>query len=132
MALARNQQRQFASPEVIVLERCAIMALCKAMCVSSKLCAENIDLVFQILESKIEFGVKCNVIISLGDMFNRFPNILNEHTQRMFTLLHDDQNRVRRQTMIVITHLILNDMLKIRGEIVDICMLLEDQDVQIK
>lgn len=32
----------------------------------------------------------------------------------------------------VITHLILNDMLKIRGEIVDICMLLEDPDEQIK
>lgn len=32
----------------------------------------------------------------------------------------------------VITHLILNDMLKIRGEIVDICMLLEDHDDRIK
>lgn len=34
--------------------------------------------------------------------------------------------------MVVITHLILNDMLKIRGEIVDICMLLEDPDEQIR
>lgn len=32
----------------------------------------------------------------------------------------------------VITHLILNDMLKLRGEIVDICMLLEDEDERIK
>lgn len=32
----------------------------------------------------------------------------------------------------MITHLILNDMLKIKGEIVDICMLLEDQDEKIK
>lgn len=32
----------------------------------------------------------------------------------------------------VITHLILNDMLKLRGEIVDICMLLEDNDERIK
>lgn len=32
----------------------------------------------------------------------------------------------------VITHLILNDMLKLKGEIVDICMLLEDPDERIK
>lgn len=32
----------------------------------------------------------------------------------------------------VITHLILNDMLKLRGEIVDICMLLEDEDDRIR
>ena len=32
----------------------------------------------------------------------------------------------------VITHLILNDMLKLKGEIVDICMLLEDEEDRIK
>ena len=32
----------------------------------------------------------------------------------------------------VITHLILNDMLKLKGEIVDICMLLEDNDERIR
>lgn len=32
----------------------------------------------------------------------------------------------------VITHLILNDMIKIKGEIVDICMLLEDSDARIQ
>lgn len=32
----------------------------------------------------------------------------------------------------VITHLILNDMLKLKGEIIDICMLLEDDDEKIR
>ena len=32
----------------------------------------------------------------------------------------------------VITHLVLNDMLKLKGEIVDICMLLEDPDQRIR
>jgi len=68
----------------------------------------------------------------LGDLFNRFPNDLNDSTVRLFGLLHDEQNYVRRQTLLVITHLILNDMLKIRGEIVDICMLLDDPDEKIK
>lgn len=108
------------------------MALCKLMCVSSKICQENLDLVFNLLQSKAEGGVKTNTVIALADLYSRFPNLLNEQTSKLFKLLHDGHSQVRRQTLVVITHLILNDMLKIRGEIVDICMLLEDPDEQIK
>ncbi len=34
--------------------------------------------------------------------------------------------------MTVISHLVLNDMLKLKGEIVDICMLLESDDQKLK
>lgn len=47
-------------------------------------------------------------------------------------LLQDPQSHVRRQALMVITHLILNDMLKLKGEIVDICMLLEDDEQRIR
>lgn len=114
------------------MERSAILALTKYMCVSSKICQENLTLIFRLLNSRIDFGVKTNIIVSLGDLFNRFPNILNEYTGEIFKLLHDEQNHVRRQALMVITHLVLNDMLKIKGEIVDICMLLEDPDELIK
>lgn len=66
------------------------------MCVSSHICAANIDLLFALLRSSIDFGVKNNIIIAVGDLFNRFPNILNEKTKDMFVLLHDPQGPVRR------------------------------------
>ena len=73
------------------------MALCKYMCVSEVICQENLDLVILILkEPKIDFGVKANIIISLGDMFNRFPNTLNEKTKDIFGMLHDCNNNVRK------------------------------------
>ncbi len=59
------------------------------MCVSSQICVANIDLLFQLLGSKIDFGVKANIIITIGDLFNRFPNIMNEKTKDIFMLLHD-------------------------------------------
>lgn len=65
-------------------------------------------------------------------MFNRFPNQMNERVKEIFELLHDRDIHVRQQALMVITHLILNDMLKLRGEIVDICMLLEDEDERIR
>ena len=84
------------------------------------------------LNSSIDFGIKANIIVALGDLFNRFPNSLNEKTKDIFMLLHDPQPHVRRQALMVITHLILNDMLKLKGEIVDICMLLEDEEDKIR
>ena len=120
------------APHLCILERSAILALCKYMCVSQKICAENLDLIFGLVQSNIEFGVKANIIITLADLFNRFPNLLNERVKGIFMLLHDKEVHVRQQGLMVITHLILNDMLKLKGEIVDICKLLEDPDDRIK
>ena len=115
-----------------MIERSAVLALCKFMCVSQKVCAENLDTIFSLVRSNIEFGVKANIIITLADLFNRFPNLLNERVKDIFMLLHDKEVHVRQQGLMVITHLILNDMLKLKGEIVDICMLLEDENDRIK
>ena len=89
-------------------------------------------MIFKIVSSNIEYGVKANIIITLADLFNRFPNQLNERVKDIFMLLHDKEVLVRKQGLMVITHLILNDMLKLKGEIVDICKLLEDDDDRIK
>ncbi len=46
--------------------------------------------------------------------------------------LHSRSPEVVRYSMTVISHLVLNDMLKLKGEIVDICMLLESEDKKLK
>ena len=63
-----------------LLERSAIMALTKFMCMSQQICMDNLDLIFNLLNSKIDFGVKANIIVSIGDLTNRFTNLLNENT----------------------------------------------------
>ena len=57
---------------------------------------------------------------------------MNERAKDIFLLLHDPVTHVRQQALMVVTHLILNDMLKLKGEIVDICMMLEDKSDRIK
>ena len=46
--------------------------------------------------------------------------------------MHLKDNKVVRYCMTVVSHLILNEMLKLKGEIVDICMLLESDDQRLK
>ena len=133
-ALVRYTEREavLRAPALCLIERSAVLALCKICCVSPQICQENLDLLFKIVKSHIELGVKANIIITLADLFNRFPNQMNERVKDIFELLHDRDTHVRQQALMVITHLILNDMLKLRGEIVDICMLLEDGDERIR
>ena len=127
-----TEESVLRAPHLCMMERSAILALCKFMCVSQKICSVNLDLLFGLVKSNIEFGVKTNIIITLADLFNRFPNLLNERVHEIFMLLHDRDIHVRQQGLMVITHLILNDMLKLKGEIVDICKLLEDPNDRIK
>lgn len=57
---------------------------------------------------------------------------MEPHSQVMFKCLESPHRNVRKTAMIIITHLILNDMLKIKGEIVDIVMKLADEDMEIR
>lgn len=78
VALQQNQVARPIEPLKCILERHAAMALCKLMCVSSKICQENLELVFNLLQSKAEGGLKTNAVMALADLYSRFPNLLNE------------------------------------------------------
>jgi len=101
--VAKRALTTFQQPEAVleqqslsILNRSAILALCKFMCVSSVICKTHLDLIFDLVSSHVEFGVKANIIITLADLFNRFPNIMNERVKDMFLLLRDREVNVRR------------------------------------
>jgi condensin complex subunit 1 len=51
---------------------------------------------------------------------------------KFFEGLHSPHKEVVKYTLTVISHLALNDMLKLKGEVVDICMLLDHKDPSIR
>jgi condensin complex subunit 1 len=109
-----------------ILYKTSIISLCKFMCVSKKFCEENLQILFDILENeKIEANLKLNICVSIGDLVNRFPNLLQKKIGDFFNCLKSSDISVVRNSMIVISHLVLNDMIKLKGEIVEICLLLE-------
>jgi condensin complex subunit 1 len=46
--------------------------------------------------------------------------------------LHDQDVNVRKTSLMVLTHLVLNDMMKIRGEICEVALLLEDPEIKVQ
>jgi len=58
----------------------------------------------------------------------RFPNTIEPFTSQIYRRLRDPNIGVRKTSLMVLTHLILNDMIKIRGEVSEIALCLEDPD----
>ena len=117
----------------MLLYKSAIMSYCKLMLINQDFCKNNIHFIFDLLNNDtIPSDLKLNVCLSFGDLVNRFPNIMISEVNKFFEGLHSPHKEVVKYTLTVISHLVLNDMLKMKGEVVDICMLLDHKDPSIK
>lgn len=57
--------------------------------------------------------VRSNCTVALGDLAVRFPNLLEPWTEHMYARLRDPSVSVRKNAVLVLSHLILNDMMKV-------------------
>jgi condensin complex subunit 1 len=113
-----------------MVRRCAILTLCKFMCLHASICEKYIQLIFTLL-SKGSNSIKSNIIVSLGDMACRYPNVIEPWTSHLYKTLSDKNDSVRKKTLLVLTHLILNDMIKTKANMTDIAKCILDKDVNI-
>ena len=115
-----------------MLKTAATLALSKFMCVSSEFCAEHLMLLFKILETSREPAVRSNIVIALGDIAVCFSTIMDENSDRLYAGLHDKDLTVKKNTLMVLTHLILNGMIKVKGQLGEMAKCLSDEDKRIK
>ncbi|CAB4020158.1 condensin complex subunit 1-like isoform X1 [Paramuricea clavata] len=113
------------------VQTAASLALSKFMLVSAEFCEKNLQLLFTILEKSRHEVIRSNTIISLGDLTPRFPNIIEPWTPNLYARLRDDSSQVRMNAMKIMTRLILNDMVKVKGQISEMATCLEDDDPRI-
>lgn len=126
-----NEGNKFNSE---ILRQTSTLALCKFMCVSSSFCEEHLPVIFTGLANapKDDVTLRANTVIALGDLAFRFPNEVEPYTPRIYSCLRDDSTKVRRHTLMVLTHLILNDMIKVKGQVCEIALCLRDPDQRIR
>jgi condensin complex subunit 1 len=96
-----------------MLQSSAVLALCKLMCASPNFCESNLRLLFTILLKAQIPAVRANVMVALGDMAFRFPNLIEPWSAHMYGCLKSEHEIVRKHALLVIIHLILNDMQKV-------------------
>lgn len=131
LRVVANEEGTYSSP---VLMQSATLALCKCMCISKSFCEKHLTLLFAVLAKapNDDQDLRANIVIALGDLAFRFPNEVEPYTPKIYACLRDKSTRVRRHTLMVLTHLILNDMVKVKGNVCEIALCLQDQETGIR
>jgi condensin complex subunit 1 len=113
------------------LQTSCAMALVRIMLLSVKLCTPNLQLLFTLMEKSEYEQVRSQLILGVGDLVYRFPNALEPWTSHLYMPLRDSSTQVRMNTIRVLSHLILKEMIKTRGQIYEIALCTIDPNQQL-
>lgn len=108
------------------------MSLSKFLCVSSQFCSEHHKLLFGLLEVSTSASIRSNIAIALGDVAVSFSTIIDENSHELYRGLSDKDLMVKKNTLMVLTHLILNGMIKVKGQLGEMAKCLVDENERIK
>ncbi|NXI35166.1 CND1 protein, partial [Galbula dea] len=110
------------------LSAAAALALGKFCMISSEFCDSHLRLLFTMMEKSSLPPVRSNLIIAAGDLAIRFPNLVEPWTSHLYARLRDPCPGVRQTAGLVMTHLILKDMVKVKGQVSEMATLLIDPE----
>ncbi|PWN41740.1 hypothetical protein IE81DRAFT_303229 [Ceraceosorus guamensis] len=113
------------------LRKAAVMSMCKFMCVSSEYCEAHLPLLLSIVASSTDAVVRSNVVIALGDIAISFGHLVDENSERLYAGLSDRDLGVKKHTLMVLTHLILNGMIKVKGQLGEMAKCIEDPEERV-
>lgn len=109
------------------------LTLAKFCTLEKQYCKDNVKLILKMINEKnLYLSTRKNLVISLGDLILRFPNILDAYTPNIFGILNSNEVELKKTCLLVLEHLTLNDMIKARGNISKIAMLLIDEDLTLR
>ncbi|KAF8986383.1 non-SMC mitotic condensation complex subunit 1-domain-containing protein [Cyathus striatus] len=114
-----------------ILRAAATLSFSKFLCVSSQFCDQNHRLLFKILETSKDVSIRSNIVIALGDVAVSFSSIIDENSNELYKGLSDNDPVVKKNTLMVLTHLILNGMIKVKGQLGEMAKCLENKDTRI-
>lgn len=70
-------------------------------------------------------------MIALGDVAVCFSSIFDDNSNELYKGLSDSDLVVKKNTLMVLTHLILNGMIKVKGQLGEMAKCLEDPEPRI-
>ncbi|EFJ48856.1 hypothetical protein VOLCADRAFT_104588 [Volvox carteri f. nagariensis] len=100
------------------LASAAMTTLAKFMALSVTYCEDNCPVFFTRLSGgnvKLAPEVRCGMLVALGDLVRRHPNVVEPWTERIFMCLKDENEEVAKTCLCILAHLILSGMTKSRG-----------------
>ncbi|KAF5912362.1 hypothetical protein HPG69_004032, partial [Diceros bicornis minor] len=118
-----NNPGLYSNPELSVA---ASLALGKFCMISATFCDSQLRLLFTMLEKSSLPIVRSNLMVATGDLAIRFPNLVDPWTPHLYARLRDPAQQVRKTAGLVMSLLILKDMVKVKGQVSEMAVLLID------
>ncbi|XP_049738227.1 condensin complex subunit 1 [Elephas maximus indicus] len=120
-----NNPGLYSNPD---LSAAASLALGKFCMISATFCDSQLRLLFTMLKKSPLPIVRSNLMVATGDLAIRFPNLVDPWTPHLYARLRDPAQQVRKTAGQVMTHLILKDMVKVKGQVSEMAVLLIDPE----
>ncbi|XP_017083275.2 condensin complex subunit 1 [Drosophila eugracilis] len=120
---------EFRDPK---LQQATTLALARLMTVSSRFCESNMSFLMNILNLTKNIRIKCNTVVGLSDLTFRFPNIIEPWTGHFYAQLHESNTELRLTAVKMLSHLILNEMIRVKGQIADMALCIVDGNDEIR
>ncbi|KAM8712120.1 hypothetical protein ACLKA7_012616 [Drosophila subpalustris] len=114
------------------LQQSATLTLARLMTVSSKFCETNMSFLMNILNMTKNIKIKCNTVVGLSDLTFRFPNVIEPWTGHFYSQLHEENTELRLTAVKMLSHLILHEMIRVKGQIADLALCIVDESDEIK
>ncbi|EDW00942.1 condensin complex subunit 1 [Drosophila grimshawi] len=114
------------------LQQAATLTLARLMTVSSKFCETNMSFLMNILNLTKNLKIKCNTVVGLSDLTFRFPNIIEAWTGHFYAQMYESDTELRLTAVKMLSHLILHEMIRVKGQIADIAVCIVDESDEIK
>ncbi|BFF96257.1 condensin complex subunit 1 [Drosophila madeirensis] len=114
------------------LQQAATLTLARLMSVSSRFCESNMSFLMNILNLTTNITIKCNTVVGLSDLTFRFPNIIEPWTGFFYAQLHETNTELRLTAIKMLSHLILNEMIRVKAQISDMALCIVDENEEIQ
>ncbi|KNE65065.1 hypothetical protein AMAG_10729 [Allomyces macrogynus ATCC 38327] len=109
----------------------AATCLAQFMCLSAQFCEENLPVLKQALRDAPS-GIKSNLMVAFGDLIVCWNTVIDEDVNVLYDALRSaEAGAVKKNALMVLLHLILNGMVKVKGQLSALAMCLEDPDDRI-
>ncbi|KAM3728334.1 Condensin-1 complex subunit [Dirofilaria immitis] len=113
------------------LRSTAILALSKFMLLSMRTCVRFMPLFLEYFKNSPSSECRSNLMIAIGDLCFRFPNVIEKYSEHLYHGINDKDDYVRQTSIIVLSYLMLNDMVKVRGTVADLAQCVNDENVNV-
>lgn len=114
------------------VQQAACTTLIRFMLVSARFCNEMMPFLMNVMSKTNNPQMKCNIIIGLSDFTCRFPNVIEPWTPNLYGTLVETDITVRLTAVKMLSHLILQEMIRVRGQLSDMAVCIVDPSDEIR